>query len=137
MYSVFLVTDREKHRRQWTHVIGSTAACRLAGDAYSFKEALAKIPRHRPDVVLVDLAIGDGQGQSLIREVSNQSLSVALVAVATAPGEESAKARQALAAGATGFLRGADVDRELERALLCAGRGEIFVSEAAKQHILR
>lgn len=73
----------------------------LAADVDSFRRALAASP---PDVLVLDIEVGDANGLDLVRELrSNTALARAAIVVLSGHGDEASR-RAALAAGANDFL---------------------------------
>ena len=66
---VFLVDDHEVVRRGVAEVLEEDPGITVAGEAGSVAEALARVPAVRPDVVLVDMRLPDGDGVELCRQL--------------------------------------------------------------------
>ena len=64
---VFLVDDHEVVRRGVAEVLEDDPGITVAGEAGSVAEALARVPAVRPDVVVVDMRLPDGDGADLCR----------------------------------------------------------------------
>ena len=99
---VFLVDDHEVVRRGVAEVLEDDPDLTVAGEAGSVAEALARVPAVRPDVVLIDMRLPDGNGAWLCRELRERVL------LRVAGQHDAAQARHALEAairsGASGFL---------------------------------
>jgi two-component system, NarL family, response regulator DevR len=66
---VFLVDDHEVVRRGVAEVLEDDPGITIAGEAGTVAEALARVPAVRPDVVLVDMRLPDGDGVELCRQL--------------------------------------------------------------------
>src|SRR4029453_17855250 len=62
---VFLVDDHEVVRRGVAEVLEDDPGITVAGEAGSVAEALARVPAVRPDIVLIDMRLPDGDGADL------------------------------------------------------------------------
>lgn len=111
---------------------GSGAPCACVGEAGTLAEARALCARTRPDVLLLDLGLPDGNGANLLRELRAQNLeSVALVL--TVFGDD-AHLFEALRAGAVGYLLKEDIPARLLSSLeeLVAGGAPMSPSIARR-----
>ena len=66
---VFLVDDHEVVRRGVAEVLEDDPGITVAGEAGSCAEALARVPAVRPDVVVLDMRLPDGDGADLCRRL--------------------------------------------------------------------
>jgi two-component system, NarL family, response regulator DevR len=99
---VFLVDDHEVVRRGVAEVLEDDPGLTVAGEAGSVAEALARVPAVRPDVVLVDMRLPDGDGAQLCQMLRDRMPHVRLL-VLTSYSEQDAL-HAAIRAGASGFL---------------------------------
>jgi DNA-binding NarL/FixJ family response regulator len=66
---VMIVDDSAIVRRRLVEMMGHVARVTLTGEAGSVAEALEKIPLLRPDVVVLDLHLPDGDGVAVLESV--------------------------------------------------------------------
>jgi DNA-binding NarL/FixJ family response regulator len=124
---VFLVEDHALLRGVLQEYISSIAAvgrCAAAANAESTLEVLKD--GELPDFMLIDLSLPGMNGIELVRELreAHPKLSLAILS-----GHRSLKyARDALAAGADGYLLKGDLD-EIERGIHAIRHGRHYVSE--------
>lgn len=97
------------------------------------EEVFELISTLEPAVVIVDLSFDDERGSRMIRRLSARRSSPLVLAVSPERTDRTQGARQALIAGATGYLTRAELSDELERAVKRMTGGEIFLSEATKK----
>ncbi|TFV67300.1 UNVERIFIED_ORG: response regulator transcription factor [Bacillus sp. AZ43] len=99
---VFLVDDHEVVRRGVAEVLEDDPGITVAGEAGSAAEARARVPAVRPDVLVVDMRLPDGDGADLCRGLCERVPGLrCLVLTSYAEEEALAAARRA---GASGFL---------------------------------
>jgi DNA-binding NarL/FixJ family response regulator len=67
--SVFLVDDHEVVRRGLRQLLDVETDIDVVGEAGTAAQALARIPALRPDVVILDIRLPDGEGITVCREV--------------------------------------------------------------------
>jgi len=129
-----LVDSPRLHLRGLAAMLNRRRGLQVIGEATSGPEALARIRALQPDVVVVDPAVPEG-GPSLIAEICQEALACAVLVLTSSRGE--GEARQALQAGARGYL---DKDREpddLVRAIERIHAGELVVGQAAADTVLK
>jgi len=99
---VFLVDDHEVVRRGVAEVLEDDAGIAVVGEAGSAAEALARVPAVRPDVVVVDMRLPDGDGAQLCARLRARDPSLRLL-VLTSYSDADAVA-DAVRAGAHGYV---------------------------------
>jgi two-component system response regulator DevR len=98
----FLVDDHELIRRALRELLSAEPDIQVVGEAGSVAEASERIPEERPDVVILDLRLPDGQGTEVCRRVGSQMPKTRWLVLTSFddPGE----VREAVEAGASGYL---------------------------------
>jgi two-component system, NarL family, response regulator DevR len=99
---VFLVDDHEVVRRGVAEVLEDDPRITVAGEASSVAEALARVPAVRPDVVVVDMRLPDGDGADLCRELLSRVTGLRCLVLTSFSDQDALDA--AVRAGASGFL---------------------------------
>jgi two-component system response regulator DevR len=99
---VFLVDDHEVVRRGVAEVLEDEPGITVAGEAGSVAEALARVPAVRPDVVLVDMRLPDGDGADLCRGLRQRVPGLRCLVLTSYSEQDALDA--AVRAGASGFL---------------------------------
>jgi DNA-binding NarL/FixJ family response regulator len=131
---LLIVDSPTLHRRSLAAVLNRRRSLQVVGDAGTGAEAIAQIRALHPDVVVVEPRVPGG-GPSLIADLCQEGPSCAVL-VLTGSNEES-EVRQALQAGARGYL---DKDREpndLVRAIERIQAGELVVTQLAANTVLK
>jgi DNA-binding NarL/FixJ family response regulator len=99
---VFLVDDHEVVRRGVAEVLEDDAGITVVGEAGSVADALARVPAARPDVVVVDMRLPDGDGAQLCAALRSRLPQLrCLVLTSYADGDA---VEAAVRAGASGYL---------------------------------
>jgi len=99
---VFLVDDHEVVRRGVAEVLEDDPDLTVAGEAGSVAEALARVPAVRPDVVLIDMRLPDGDGAALCRELRDRVPGLRCIVLTSYSEQDALEA--AIRSGASGFL---------------------------------
>ena len=102
-----------------------------AGDGL---EALARVHAHRPDVLLIDIAMAGLSGLDAAARVRAECPAVKVVILSMHANEEYVV--QALAAGAVGYLLKDAATTELDHALEAVARGETYLSPAISARVI-
>ena len=123
---VLVVDDHPFFRNgiiQWLNQQETLTCCSEAGTVAEARRAVAEL---RPDVVLLDLRLGDGDGLDLIRELSETHPQTRIVALSQL--DEDTYAHRALRAGARGYVMKSEATETALSAIQTALSGETYVS---------
>jgi DNA-binding NarL/FixJ family response regulator len=99
---VFLVDDHEVVRRGVAEVLEDDPGITVAGEAGSMAEALVRVPAVRPDVVVIDMRLPDGDGADLCRGLRDRVPELRCLVLTSYSEQDALDA--AVRAGASGFL---------------------------------
>jgi two-component system response regulator DevR len=99
---VFLVDDHEVVRRGVAEVLEDDPGITVAGEAGSMAEALVRVPAVRPDVVVIDMRLPDGDGADLCRGLRERVPELRCLVLTSYSEQDALDA--AVRAGASGFL---------------------------------
>jgi NarL family two-component system response regulator LiaR len=121
-----LVDDHAVVREGLAAMIATEDGFELAASAGSIEEARAALRTDTPDLALLDLLLGDGDGLQLLRELRVHAPACTVLMLSSALDERQAQA--ALALGATGYLTKDMAGDDLVRAMKGALRGELQLS---------
>jgi DNA-binding NarL/FixJ family response regulator len=99
---VFLVDDHEVVRRGVAEVLEDDPGITVAGEAGSVAEALARVPAVRPDIVVIDMRLPDGDGADLCRGLLERMPGLRCLVLTSFSEQEALDA--AIRAGASGFV---------------------------------
>jgi two-component system response regulator DevR len=99
---VFLIDDHEVVRRGVAEVLEDDPGITVAGEAGSAAEALVRVPAVRPDLVVVDMRLPDGDGAELCRGLRERVPGLRCLVLTSYSEQDALEA--ARRAGASGFL---------------------------------
>jgi len=99
---VFLVDDHEIVRRGIAGIIDAAADLEVVGESGSVRGTLGRVAATLPDVVVLDVRLGDGNGVDLCRDLRSAFPDVACLML-TAFDDDDAS-RLAVLAGAAGYV---------------------------------
>jgi DNA-binding NarL/FixJ family response regulator len=105
--------------------------CGDAGDIPSAKEAIAK---NSPDIVLIDIALGQASGIRLIEDVVHQYPEILVIALSMH--DESVYGERCLKAGARGYIMKQEEPENVIEALKKVIGGEVYISENLRDFFL-
>ncbi|WP_433424221.1 response regulator [Microtetraspora malaysiensis] len=124
---LFLVDDHPVVRAGLAALLGGEDDMEIVGAAADGGEALRGIAARKPDVVLMDLQLGDGvDGVEVTRRIRELPSPPRVLVLTTY--ESDADIMRAVDAGATGYLLKACPPEELFQAIRAAARGETVLS---------
>jgi DNA-binding NarL/FixJ family response regulator len=122
---IVVVDDHPVFRMGMSALLSSITGLTVVGEAATVDEAVAVARSSRPDVVVMDLHLGDGSGIDATRRILANDPDVGVLAVTMMDDDDSVFA--AMRAGARGYLlKGASPD-DIERAIRAVARGEVLL----------
>ncbi|WP_433685271.1 response regulator transcription factor [Nocardia sp. CA-119907] len=129
MTSVFLVDDHHIVRRGVKDLIDTEPDLEVVGEAGSVAQAMARIPALRPEVVVLDVRLPDGNGIELCRELLNQHPELHCLILTSFTDEEAML--DAILAGASGYVVKDIGTVELVEAIREVGAGKSLLDNRA------
>ncbi len=125
MIRVLLVDDHELFRASLRTRLDQEEGIAPVGEAGTGEQAVVKARALRPDVVLLDLVLPRRSGYDVIPDLLTASPSARVVVVSSQTRPSSV--RQAIAAGARGYVAKRSSDAELIEAIRRVAAGECYV----------
>jgi len=125
---IALVDDHHVFRTGLRAIITGVPNLSVVGEAPDARKAYEMIVATKPDVVVLDLMLPDGDGIAVSRELRRRSPEVRIL-ILTIQNSELLVSR-ALAAGASGFVLKSDEPDEILRGIEAVGSGRRYVSSA-------
>ena len=123
---VMLVDDHQLFREGLVALLGMDKTINIVGQAATSRQASALADEAKPDVVILDLTLPDGDGIATTRELlrSRPRTRILILTMHTTP----FFVRKALAAGAAGYALKSQPAEEILEAVRAVARGETYVS---------
>jgi len=132
---ILIVDDHEIVRYGLSMVLTEESDMEVVGEAITGAEALSLTAELKPDVILMDLVLPDMDGVEVTRRiVDSQSPSQIVMLTSFA---EDGRVRDAIQAGAIGYLLKDVLRPDLLRAIRAAARGEPALHPEAQRHLMR
>jgi DNA-binding NarL/FixJ family response regulator len=135
MVRVMIVEDDAVTRERFAHAISSDPRTTLAQAVGGGREAIARLPAARPEVLLVDLGLPDVHGIEVIRH-AKRTLSDCDIMVITVFGDER-NVLESIEAGATGYVLKDCSDSDLVHHVLDLHAGGAPMSPGIARMVLK
>jgi DNA-binding NarL/FixJ family response regulator len=144
---VFVIDDHPIVRHGFAQLLAAEPGLELCGQAADAPTALAALtaappqlqpqPQSQPlpDVVIVDVSLGEVSGIDLIGEIKQRLPRAAVLVVSMH--DEQLYAERSLRAGAAGYVMKHEAAGSIVRAIRTVAAGGIFVSEAVSARLLQ
>jgi two-component system response regulator DegU len=132
--NVMVVDDHEVVREGLVRILEKQGGIRVVAVARSGEEALSKVDKFIPDVVIVDIQLPGINGIELIRRIKKEHPGIEAITLTVFDDEEFAK--QAIKAGAIGYVIKDAAKEELVKAVQAAAEGESLISTSVARKLL-
>ncbi|MDX8384126.1 MAG: response regulator transcription factor [Ghiorsea sp.] len=134
-YNTLLLEDEKPTRDFLSACISIHEDLNLVAAEATCAAAISTLKNHKPDVLVTDLSLPDGNGVDVIREAKQLHPDIEILVVSMFGDEENVVA--ALEAGASGYLLKKQAFDELGDAIMCLVRGESAISPEVARHLLK
>ncbi|MCH1504771.1 response regulator transcription factor [Verrucomicrobiales bacterium] len=131
---ILIVDDHPVMRMGLQQLINSKANLEVCGEAGSAKEAMQQVAELKPDLVLLDMALPDGHGLEVLKDLAVMHDEVDTLVLSS--NDESVYAERALKAGARGYIMKEAAATHLVTAIDTILDGQIYVSKQMSQLIV-
>jgi DNA-binding NarL/FixJ family response regulator len=133
--SVLLADDHTLVRAGIRALVERLADVEVIGEAKDGREALNLVREHRPDLVLMDIAMPGLNGYEATSRISKEFPKVRVIILSMYANEEFV--REAVHAGAAGYLLKRCAATELETAIKTVAEGNTYFSPLVSEHFSR
>ncbi|MBY8880147.1 response regulator [Actinacidiphila acidipaludis] len=134
MIRVLLADDHPVVRQGLAAMLGTEPDLDVVGEASSGPEAEARVAALRPDIVLMDLRMPDGDGVASIERLTSAGLPCRVIVLTTY--ETDRDILRAVEAGAAGYLLKDVTPGELAGAIRAAARGETVLAPSVAARLV-
>lgn len=132
---VVLADDHAVVRAGVKAVLGGAKDIQVIGEGSNGKEAIALVERLKPDVLVMDLSMGEMDGITATRElIAKETRTKILILTMHA---EDAYLVKVLEAGASGYLVKSAADRELVDAVRAVAHGDVYMQASATRALAK
>lgn len=131
---LLLADDHLLIRASLKSLLSDLPGMEVVAEASDGREAIELIPKHRPDIVLMDIAMSGLNGLEATRRITKEHPNVRVIVLSMHASEN--YVLEALRAGASGYLLKESAPRELELAIRSVARREVFLSPAISRFVI-
>lgn len=131
---VFLLDDHEVVRRGVHDLLDGEPDLEVVGEAATAEQALVRVPALRPDVAVLDVRLGDGDGVSVCRELRSRMPGLACLMLTSFDDEEALL--DAVMAGAAGYVLKQISGTDLVAAVRTVAAGRSMLDPGAATRLL-
>jgi two-component system, NarL family, response regulator NreC len=132
--TVVLVDDHAILRSGLRTLIASRQEFEVVGEADGAQEAVALATQLRPDLIVLDISLGNDSGLSVIARLRSFSPTSRILVLSMH--DEPAYLKTAISNGASGYLLKRSADQELFAALAAVHAGRTYVDPTMIQHLV-
>jgi DNA-binding NarL/FixJ family response regulator len=131
---ILLADDHALVRAGISALLTRIPGVEVIAEAADGREALALVKAHVPDLVLMDISMAGLNGLEAAARIAKEHPEVRVLMLSAHSDEDYVK--QALRAGAAGYLLKHAATSELELAIQAVARGETYLSPAVSKHLI-
>jgi DNA-binding NarL/FixJ family response regulator len=130
---LMLADDHQLVRAGFRALLKQIPAVEVVAEAADGREALDLFKKHRPDVVLIDIAMPKLNGLEAIGRITEEFPKAMVIVLSMHANQEYVV--QAIQAGARGYLLKEDAASELKAAIKGVTNGELYLSPRISKHL--
>jgi DNA-binding NarL/FixJ family response regulator len=134
VHRVLIVDDHPIVRAGLATVINAEPDLEVCGQAGGMAQAMRLYQQERPDLVVADISLEDGNGLELVRELVAQDGSIKVLVQSMH--DESLYAERALRAGARGYINKEEALTQIVSAIRLILRGRVYLSSRMTDRLL-
>jgi DNA-binding NarL/FixJ family response regulator len=131
---ILIVDDHEVVRRGLCSLLQSHEGWEICGEATDGREAVEKAKQLKPDVVVLDVGMPNLNGLAATRQLAQQDPRCKIIVLTITDSDQ--VIREALGAGARGFVLKSDAARDLVTAVEALQRNRMFFTPRVNDMVL-
>lgn len=131
--SVLIIDDHPLFSRGLAQLIETQKEYNVVAMAQNRNEALSALQEHNPNLIILDLNLGQEDGLDLIKDILVYSAKTTILVLSMH--DERYYAERALKAGAKGYIMKAEAETQVINAIRTVMDGKIYLSEKEKSRI--
>ena len=132
---ILIVDDHELLRQGLHDLVASQPDLEICGEALDEAGALQQFHDLQPDLMIVDISLGQGDGIDLVKRIHAESSTVRMLMLSMH--DESLYAQRALRAGALGYVSKQAPSRTILEAIRSVLDGKLYLSPQLAQRLLQ
>ena len=133
--SILVADDHSLVRAGIRALVEKLPYAKVIAEAEDGREALRLVREHKPDLVLMDIAMPGLNGLEATSRISQAFPDVRVIVLSMYANEE--YVREAISAGAAGYLPKRSAATELEQAIKAVGRRDTYFSPLVSRYIVK
>ena len=133
--SILVADDHSLVRAGICALVEKLPYAKVVAEAEDGRDALRLVREHKPDLVLMDIAMPGLNGLEATSRISQAFPDVRVVVLSMYANEE--YVREAISAGAAGYLPKRSAATELEQAIKAVGRRDTYFSPLVSRYIVK
>lgn len=132
---ILIVDDHGLMRAGLRALLEDAEGMEVAGEASSAEDCMASIGQLQPDIVLMDIGLPGMNGIEATRQI--KSLHPAILVLILSINEEESLLREAIAAGASGYIIKRAAEEDLTNAIRAITQGYLYVHPAITRLLVK
>jgi DNA-binding NarL/FixJ family response regulator len=132
--TIVIVDDHPVAREGLVAIIQASRTGNIIAQASNAREALELIDRLEPDIVILDLSLGDRPGLEVIKDIKARKNHTAILVLSMH--DEQIYAERCIHAGARGYVMKTQAADEIIHAVTQVFQGRVHVSQAMSSRLL-
>ncbi len=132
---IIIVDDHPIVRQGLAALINQQKDMTVCAQAADGREAMEQIGKFEPDLVTIDLTLGDSGGLELIKNIKSRYPNLPMLVISIH--DEALYAERVLRAGARGYIMKQEATENVTEAIGKVLAGQVYVSECMSDRIVR